>query len=101
MNNLQLYPEHLGFWHMWKSIINYCITVCGSAAQKHYVKYKKYKIEQHDFFVQNFVQNFDWNICRIDIVRDLGWQNVKERYCFLSCCPTYKFLNNLASLILI
>ena len=41
-------------------------------------------------------QNFDWNIRGIDIVRGLGWQNVKERYCFLSCCLTYKSLNNLA-----
>ena len=35
-------------------------------------------------------QNFDWNIRGIDIVRGLGWQNVKERYCFLSCCLIYK-----------
>ena len=28
--------------------------------------------------------------------RDLGWKNVKERYCFLSCRLTYKSLNNLA-----
>ena len=48
----------------------------------------------HKFF--NFF-NFDWNIRGIDIVRGLGWQNVKERYCFLLFCLTYKSLNNLAA----
>ena len=28
-------------------------------------------------------------------MRGLGWKNVKKRYCFLSCCLTYKSLNNL------
>ena len=54
------------------------VSLSGALLHKNiYVKYKNY-------------------IRGIDIVRGLGWQNVKERYCFLSCCLTYKSLNNLA-----
>ena len=75
-----------------KSIIDYCITVWGSAAQKYLCKIQKLQ----NSAARLLAQNFDWNIRGIDIVRGLGWQNVKERYCFLSCCLTYKSLNNLA-----
>ena len=67
------------------------LSLSGALLHKNiYVKYKNYKIEQHDFLHKTL------NIRGIDIVRGLGWQNVKERYCFLSCCLTYKSLNNLA-----
>ena len=58
------------YYGIFQSIIDYCVIYI-------YGKYKNY-------------------IRGIDIVRGLGWQNVKERYCFLSCCLTYKSLNNLA-----
>ena len=68
------------------------IIVSLSAAQKYLCKIQKLQNRA----ARLLAQNFDWNIRGIDIVRGLGWQNVKERYCFLSCCPTYKSLNNLA-----
>ena len=64
---------------------NYLIIVSLSEAVLH-----------KNIYVKLLAQNFDWNIRGIDIVRGLGWQNVKKRYCFLSCCLTYKSLNNLA-----
>ena len=80
------------YYGIFQSIIDYCITVWGSAAQKYLCKIQKLQNRA----ARLLAQNFDWNIRGIDIVRGLGWQNVKERYCFLSCCLTYKSLNNLA-----
>ena len=81
------------YYGIFQSIIDYCITVWGSAAQKYLCKIQKLQNRA----ARLLAQNFDWNIRGIDIVRGLGWQNVKERYGFLSCCLTYKSLNNLAS----
>ena len=80
------------YYGIFQSIIDYCITVWGSAAQKYLCEIQKLQNRA----ARLLAQNFDWNIRGIDIVRGLGWQNVKERYCFLSCCLTYKSLNNLA-----
>ena len=47
----QIFPTddiNCDYYGIFRSIIDYCITVWGTAAQT-YVKYKKYKIEQHDF----------------------------------------------------
>ena len=74
------------YYGIFQSIIDYCITVWGSAAQKYLCKIQKLQNRA----ARLLAQNFDWNIRGIDIVRGLGWQNVKERYCFLSCCLTYK-----------
>ena len=74
-----------------QSIIDYCITVWGSAAQKYLCEIQKLQNRA----ARLLGQNFDRNIRGIDIVRCLGWQNIKERYCFLSCCLTYKSLKNL------
>ena len=73
---------------IFQSIIGYCITVWGSAAEFFLCKIKKLQNRA----ARLLAQNFDWNI-GIDIVRGLGWQNVKEIYYFL-CCLTYKSLNN-------
>ena len=75
-----------------QSIIDYCITVWGSVAQKYLCKIQKLQNRA----ARLLAQNVDWNIRGIGIVRGLGWQNIKERYCFLSCCLTYKSLKNLA-----
>ena len=75
---------------IFQSITDYCITVWGSSAQKYLRKTQKLQNRE----AQLFAHDFDRKIHGIDIVRDLGWQNV-ERY-FLSCCLTYKSLNNLA-----
>ena len=80
------------YYGIFQSIIYYCITVWGSAAQKYLCKIQKLQ----NGAARLLAQNFDWNIRGIYIVRGLGWQNVKERYCFSSCCLTYKSLNNLA-----
>ena len=80
------------YYGIFQSIIDYCITVWGSAAQKYLCKIQKLQNRA----ARLLAQNFDWNIRGIDIVRGLGWQNVKESYRFLSCCLTYKSLNNLA-----
>ena len=80
------------YYGIFQSIIDYCITAWGSAAQKYLCKIQ----ELQNRAARLLAQNFDWNILGINIVRGLGWQNVKERYCFLSCCLTYKSLNNLA-----
>ena len=62
------------------------VSLSGALLHKNiYVKYKKLQNRA----ARLLAQNFDWNIRGIDIVRGLGWQNVKERYCFLSCCLTY------------
>ena len=63
---------------IFQSIIDYFITVWGSAAQKYICKIQKLQNRA----ARLLAQNFDWNIRGIDIVRGLGWQNVKERYCF-------------------
>ena len=68
------------------------VSLSGAAAQKYLCKIQKLQNRA----ARLLAQNFDWNIRGVDIVRGLGWQNVKERYCFLSCCLTYKSLNNLA-----
>ena len=81
------------YYGIFQSFIDYCITVWGCAAQKYLCKIQKLQNRA----ARLLAQNFDWNIRGIDIVRGLGWQNVKERYCFLSCCLTYKSLNNLAA----
>ena len=80
------------YYCIFQSINDYCITVWSSAAQKYLCKIQKWQNRA----ARLLAQNFDWNIRGIDIVRGLGWQNGKERYCFLSCCLTYKSLNNLA-----
>ena len=80
------------YYGIFQSIIDYCITVWGSAAQKYLCKIQKLPNRAAPLLAQNF----DWNIRGIDIVRGLGGQNVKERYCFSSCCLTYylaPFLN--------
>ena len=41
-------------------------------------------------------QNFNWDESSINIIRNLGWQTIRERYEFLTCCITYKARNNLA-----
>ena len=41
-------------------------------------------------------QNFNWDDSSINIIRNLGWQTIRERYEFLTCCITYKAQNNLA-----
>ena len=66
------------YYGIFQSIIDYCITVWGSAAQKYVCKIQKLQ----DRAARLLSQNFDWNIRGMDIVRGLGWQNVKERYCF-------------------
>ena len=81
------------YYGIFQSVIDYCLTVWGSAAHKHLCKIRKI----HNRAARLLAQSFDWNIRGIDIVRDLGWQNAKERYCFLSSCLTYKSLNSLAS----
>ena len=80
------------YYGIFQSIIDYCITVWGSAAQKYLCKIQKLQNRA----ARLLAQNFDWNIRGIDIVRGLGWQNGKEKYSFLSCCLTYKSLNDLA-----
>ena len=80
------------YYGIFQNIIDYCITVWGSAAQKYLCKIQKLQNRA----ARLLAQNFDWNIRGIDIVRGLGWQNGKERYYFLSCCLTYKSINNLA-----
>ena len=80
------------YYGLFQSIIAYCITVWGSALQTYLCKIQKLQNRA----ARLLAQNFNWNIRGIDIVRGLGWQNVKERYCFLSYCLTYKSLNNLA-----
>ena len=80
------------YYGIFQSIIDYCITFWGSVAQKYLCKIQKLQNRAAGLLAQNF----DWNIRGIDIVRGLVWQNVKEIYCFLSCCFTYKSLNILA-----
>ena len=66
------------YYGIFQSIIDYCITVWGSAARKYLCKIQKLQNRA----ARLLAQNFDWNIRGIDIVRRLGWQNVKERYFF-------------------
>ena len=41
-------------------------------------------------------QNFNCDESSINIIRSLGWQAIRERYEFFTCCITYKARNNLA-----
>ena len=74
-------------------VLSIIVSLSGALLHKNIsVKYKNYRIEQHDFLHKTLTGT----IRGIDIVRSLGWLNVKKRYCLLSCCLTYKSLNNLA-----
>ena len=68
------------------------VSLSGAALHKYIYICKIQKLQNRG--ARFLAQEIYWNIRDIDIVRDLGWQNVKERNCFLSCCLTYKSLNN-------
>ena len=54
------------------------VSLSGVRLHKHiFVKYKNYKREQHAFLHKILTGTFV-----VYISRDLGWQNVKEIYCF-------------------
>ena len=74
------------YYGIFQSIIDYCITVWGSAAQKYLCKIQKLQAARH------LAQNFDWNIRGIDIVRGLGWQNVNSsftNFAFMRKLPSF------------
>ena len=56
------------YYAIFQSIIDFCITVWGSAAQKYLCKIQKFQNRA----ARLLAQNFDWNIRGIDIVRGLG-----------------------------
>ena len=89
------------YYGIFQSIIDYCITVWGSVKIYLYIiKIYLCKIQKlQNRAARLLAQNFDWNIRGIDIVRGLGWQNVKERY-YLLLLITYliffpPFLNSI------
>ena len=79
---LKLYPP------LFQSNLDYCLTVWGHSADKHIVKLQK---------LQNRVdriitKNFNRNIPGLEIVKNLGWMSVKERFDYLTACLIYKCL---------
>ena len=67
------------YYGIFQSIIDYCITVWGSAAQKYSCKIQKLQNRA----ARLLAQNFDWNIRGIDIVRDIGGRMLKKDIVFI------------------
>ena len=81
MNN-ELYPP------LFQSNLDYCLTVWGHSADKHIVKLQKLQ----NRVARIITKNFNRNIPGLEIVKNLGWMSVKERFDYLTACLMYKCL---------
>ena len=80
------------YYAIFQSCIDYCLSVWGSTSEKHLNHLQKLQKRA----ARIVTQNFNWDESSINIIRNLGWQTIRERYEFLTCCITYKARNNLA-----
>ena len=80
------------YYDIFQSCIDNCLSVWGSTSEKHLNHLQKLQKRA----ARIVTQNFNWDESSINIIRNLGWQTIRERYEFLTCCITYKARNNLA-----
>ena len=80
------------YYAIFQSCIYYCLSVWGSTSEKKSSHLQKLQKRA----ARIVTQNFNWDESSINIIRNLGWQTIRQRYEFLTCCITYKARNNLA-----
>ena len=80
------------YYAIFQSCIDYCLSVWGSTSEKHLNHLQKLQKRA----ARIVTQIFNWDESSINIIRNVGWQTIRERYEFLTCCITYKARNNLA-----
>ena len=78
------------YYAIFQSCIDYCLSVWGSTSEKHLNHLQKLQKRA----ARIVTQNFNWDESSINNIRNLGWQTIRERYEFLTCCITYKARNN-------
>ena len=79
---LKLYPP------LFQSNLDYCLTVWGHSADKHIVLLQQLQ----NRVARIITKNFNRNIPGLEIVKNLGWMSVKERFDYLTSCLMYKCL---------
>ena len=80
------------YYAIFQSCIDYCLSVWGTTSEKHLNHLQKLQKRA----ARIVTQNLNWDESSISIIRNLGWQTIRERYEFLTCCITYNARNNLA-----
>ena len=77
-------------------IIDYGITIWGHAPSVELNKIQRLQ----NMCARIILDNFDFNIRGIDLVKKLKWMNVKERIHYFTCILMYKCVNNTAPIYL-
>ena len=72
--------------------IDYCITVWGGAANIYIVQVQRLQNKA----ARIITGVYDWEVRGCDLVKQLGWQTVRERCNYLTCVMVFKSLHGLA-----
>ena len=74
-----------------QSHIDYCLTVWGFTSNKNLNRLQKFQNRA----ARIITNNFNWDIRGVNIVKDLGWLNIKQRRDYFVGLLVFKSLNNL------
>ena len=74
------------------SHIDYCLTVWGFTSNKNLNRIQKFQNRA----ARIITNNFNWDIRSVNIVKDLGWLNIKQRRDYFVGLLVFKSLNNLS-----
>ena len=74
-----------------QSHIDYCLTVWGFTSNKNLNRIQKFQNRA----AWTITNNFNWDIRGVNIVKDLGWLNIKQHRDYFVGLLVFKSLNNL------
>ena len=74
-----------------QSHIDYCLTVWGFTSNKNLNRLQKFQNRA----ARIITNNLNWDIRGVNIVKDLGWLNIKQRRDYFVGLLVFKSLNNL------
>ena len=73
-------------------IFDYCCTVWGQCSDNKLKKIQKFQNRA----ARIILNNYDWEVNGIDLVRSLNWMTLRERINYFSCSLMYKCINSIA-----
>ena len=73
-------------------IFDYCCTVWGQCSDNKLKKIQKFQNRA----ARIILNNYDWEVNGIDLVRSLNWMTLRDRINYFSCSLMYKCINSIA-----